>query len=689
MKTNKNKTSSKKTKLKRKKNMGRIKFISIVLIIPLIAILVSVGGVYYYFRQNLPDISSLINYHPNITSKFYSNDGELIGEFYFEKRIVVPITRIPKTVIEAFISVEDSHFYEHRGINPLSIIRAFFKNILAGRIVQGGSTITQQVTKYFLLSPEKSFSRKIKEFILTYRVENELSKEKILFLYLNQIYLGHGAYGVESAAQSYFGKHVEDINLAEAAMLAGLPRAPSKYSPFVNYKVAKGRQVYVLERMLKEDYITTEKYNQAVSTPLKLNTEENKQILKAPYFTEHIRRYIEEKYGSDALYKEGLLVYTTLNLDMQNAAQVFLESGLLDLEKRNKYPADKQGLGVQGALLCMDPYTGYIKAMVGGKDFKKSKFNRAIQAKRQGGSAFKPIIYAAALDKGYTPATVIDDSPVSYNDPIRGEPWQPSNFDGEFRGPVTLREALAKSINVVTVKILRDIGLDYAAGYARILGITSPLNMDLTMALGSSSVSLLELTRAYAVFAAQGRRAEPIFVTKVSDQKGEVLEDNKPQGEEVISPQTAYIMTSLLKGVVQNGTGSKAQALGRPCAGKTGTTNNYVDAWFIGYSPEIVTGVWVGFDEGNQPLGQNETGSQAALPIWVNFMKEALKGKEIVDFPIPGGIIFVNIDSKTGVTANPDSTNIIQEPFREEIVPPIVSEEDQRSELGKIHIPNE
>jgi penicillin-binding protein 1A len=548
----------------------------------------------------------------------------------------------------------------------VSIIRAFFKNILAGRIVQGGSTITQQVTKYFLLSPERSLSRKIKEAILAYRVENELSKENILFLYLNQIYLGHGAYGVESAAQSYFGKHVEDLSLAEATMLAGLPRAPSKYSPFVNSKGAKERQAYVLKRMLKEGYITDKQFKQALTTPLTFNTEENKQILKAPYFTEHIRRYIEEKYGSDALYKEGLLVYTSLNLDMQNAAQVSLESGLMDLERRHKYQGYRQSSRLQGALMCMDPDTGYVRAMVGGKDFKKSEFNRAIQAKRQGGSAFKPIIYAAALDKGYTPATILVDSPISYDNLIEGEPWQPKNFDGEFRGPITFREALAKSINVVAVKILGDLGIDYVARYASMLGITSPLNMDLTMALGSSSVSLLELTRAYAVFAAQGRIVEPIFVTKVVDQNGMVLEENKPQVEEVISPQTAYIMTNLLKGVVQNGTGSKAQALGRPCAGKTGTTNDYVDAWFIGYTPEIVTGVWVGFDEGNRPLGENETGSQAALPIWIQFMKEALKNKEILDFPVPEGIVFVNIDSKTGLPATPNSTGIIPESFKED-----------------------
>lgn len=667
--------------IKRKKNISRVKFISIMLLIPLIALMLSVGGVYYYFRQNLPDISSLKNYHPNITSKFYSEGGELIGEFYLEKRIIIPITRIPKMLITAFISAEDSGFYEHRGISILSIVRAFFKNIIAGRIVQGGSTITQQVTKYFLLSPERSLSRKLKEAILAYRVENELSKENILFLYLNQIYLGHGAYGVESAAQNYFGKHVEDLNLAECAMLAGLPRAPSKYSPFINSKGAKERQAYVLKRMLKEGYITTKQFKQALSTPLTLNTEENRQILKAPYFTEHIRRYIEGKYGSDALYKEGLLVYTGLNLEMQNAAQVSLASGLMDLEKRNKYQGRKQNSGVQGALMCMDPYTGYVRAMVGGRDFKKSEFNRAIQAKRQGGSAFKPIIYAAALDKGYTPATIIVDSPISYDDPIRGEPWQPKNFDGEFRGPITFREALAKSINVVTVKILRDLGIDYTARYASILGITSPLNMDLTMALGSSSVSLLELTRAYAVFAAQGRRVEPIFITKVIDQNGKVLEENKPQIEEVISPQTAYIMTNLLKGVVQNGTGSKAQALGRPCGGKTGTTNNYVDAWFIGYTPDIVTGVWVGFDDDNQPLGGNETGSQAALPIWVQFMKEALKHKEVLDFPVPEGIVFVNIDSKTGRPATPNSTNIIPESFKEEIIPEEDYGEALQSEL--------
>ena len=676
MQPNKNKSGTKRIKFQRKRNIKRIKFISIILLIPLIALILSVGGVYYYFKQDLPDISSLKNYHPNITSKFYSDEGELIGEFYLEKRIIVPITRIPRMVIDAFISAEDSDFYKHKGINPVSIIRAFLKNIRAGRIVQGGSTITQQVTKYFLLSSEKSFSRKIKEAILAYRVENELSKENILFLYLNQIYLGHGAYGVESAAQNYFGKHVEDLNLGEAAMLAGLPRAPSKYSPFVNSKGAKERQAYVLKRMLKEGYITDKQFKQALTTPLTFNTEENRQILKAPYFTEHIRRYIEGKYGSDALYKEGLLVYTSLNLDMQNAAQVSLESGLTDLERRHKYQGHRQSSGLQGALMCMDPDTGYVRAMVGGKDFKKSKFNRAIQAKRQGGSAFKPIIYAAALDKGYTPATIIVDSPISYDNLIGGEPWQPKNSDGEFRGPITFREALAKSINVVTVKILEDLGIDYAARYAGILGITSPLNMDLTMALGSSSVSLLELTRAYAVFAAQGRIVEPIFVTKVVDQNGMVLEENKPQAEEVISPQTAYIMTSLLKGVVQNGTGARAQAIGRPCAGKTGTTNDYVDAWFIGYTPEIVTGVWVGFDEGNQPLGENETGSQAALPIWVEFMKEALKHKEVQDFPVPEGIVFVNIDSKTGLPATPNSTSIIPESFKKDLNEETIPTED-------------
>ena len=606
----------------------------------------------------------LKNYHPNITTKVYSDQGEIIGEFYLEKRIVVPLSRIPNVLRQAFVSAEDRRFYEHSGINFMSVLRAFFKNLKAGKIVQGGSTITQQVTKYFLLSPEKRLSRKIKEAILAYRIENQLSKDKILYLYLNQIYLGHGAYGVESASLNYFGKHVEDLNLAESALLAGLPRAPNKYSPFGDPQIAKKRQAYVLERMLDDGHIDSEQADEALKTPLEIMGKENRQIMKAPYFTEHIRRYIERKFGSDSLYKEGLQVFTTVNLDMQNAAQIALESGIKELEERQKYQEAEPALEVQGALVCMDTNTGYIRAMVGGRDFNKSQFNRAVQAKRQAGSAFKPIVYAAALDKGFTPATIIIDSPIIYDEPEKDETWKPRNFGRKFYGPITFREALAKSRNVVTVKILRDIGIDYAADYARKLGVTTPINMDLTMALGSSGISLLELTSVYAVFNTQGKRIEPVFITRILDREGNIIEENIPQAETVISEQTAYIMTNLLKGVVQRGTGWRAKALGMPCAGKTGTTNNQIDAWFIGYTPDLITGCWVGFDE-YRGLGDNETGSRAALPVWLKFMEQALNERKIRDFPIPEGIVFVKVDQKTGLLASLESPHTIFESFKE------------------------
>lgn len=664
-----------KRSFKRQKSRRLLKILSITAFFLLVVSMLSIAGVYYYFSKNLPDLSLLINYHPNITTTVYSDQGELIGEFYIEKRTVIPLTRMPEILIDAFISVEDSRFYEHKGISFFGIARAFFKNLKAGKIVQGGSTITQQVTKYFLLSPERRLSRKIKEVILAYRIEKQLSKEKILFLYLNQIYLGHGAYGVETAAQRYFGKHVEELTLAECAMFAGLPRAPNTYSPFTNPDVAKKRQAYVLKRMVKTNYITAEQAQEALSTPLNLKSKENRQILDAPYFTEHVRRYLEKKYGGDLLYKEGLRVYTTVNLDMQTAAQLALESGLSDLEKRQSGQAQELGEGprVQGALICLNPHTGHVKAMVGGRDFRKSQFNRAVQAKRQAGSAFKPIIYAAALDKGYTAATTIIDSPIIYDNPVKEDKWKPKNYGRKFHGPITFREALAKSRNVVTVKILRDIGINYAAKYARLLGITSPLNMDLTMALGSSSISLLGLTKAYTVFVAGGQKMESIFVTKVVDREGVVLEENNPHVEEVISPETAYIMTNLLKGVVQNGTGWRAKALGRACGGKTGTTNKHMDAWFIGFTPETIAGCWVGFDI-EQSLGDQETGSRAAAPIWLKFMQEILRDEEMTEFAVPEGIVFVKIDKKTGLLATLETTRTIFESFKEGTAPTQYSE---------------
>jgi penicillin-binding protein 1A len=628
--------------------------ISITSLMIFVTIIVIFGMLsYLYFTYNLPSIEALKNYKPPIITRFFSEEGEVVGEFFIERREVVSLDRIPLHLIYAFVASEDARFFQHKGLDYVSILRALFKNIFSGEIIQGGSTITQQVVKSLLLSPEKSFKRKIREAILAFKIEKYLSKEEILLLYLNQIYLGHGVYGVEAAAENYFGKPVEALHLAESALLAGLPQAPSKSSPYHHPEQAKKRQIYVLHRMVEEGFISSGELGEALQTPIKLSEKQNAFFDKAPYFVEYVRKYVEEKYGKDALYKNGLQVFTTIDLNFQKMALEEVESGIEEIEKRQKYSSKITSSTLEGALVCFELETGYIKAMVGGRDFKKSQFNRAAQARRQTGSAFKPIVYASALDKGYTPTSVIMDSPYIYE--WGDKRWKPKNFGEKFSGPITLRNALTHSVNVVTVKIAQDIGIDYIADFAKKLGISSLLQNDLSMALGSSSLSLLELTKAYAVFANQGRFFKPIFVKKILDRDGNLLEENLPKSyleelsdeDQILTPQTAYLMTYLLEGVVQNGTGWRAKALKRHVAAKTGTTDQFIDAWFIGYTPEFITGVWVGFDD-ETSLGDNETGSRAASPIWVNFMSKVLKDKPFQDFPIPEGIEFKIVDTKTG-----------------------------------------
>lgn len=662
-----------KSRPKRKKDL-RVLLCSLVVIFVLASGFV---GTYLYFTLDLPKISSLRDYEPPIVTQVFSHDGQLIGEFFSERRIVVPLSQIPQTLMNAFIAAEDSRFYRHPGVDLLSVIRAVFKNIEAGAIVQGGSTITQQVTRSLLLTREKSFSRKMKEAILAYRIDNSLTKDQILHIYLNQIYLGNGAYGVEAAAQAYFGKHVQELNLAECALLAGLPRAPNRYSPIRHLHRAKARQLYVLNRMIAKGYISVRDAEQAFQMPLNIKPKSQEDMTSAPYFIEYIRQYLEEKYGEDMVYKGGLRVYTTLDTTMQEVAQKAVISGLVAIEERQKYGESIESADVesplQGALICIEAKTGYIKAMVGGRDFGISQFNRAIQSKRQPGSAFKPIIYAAAIDKGYTPATIIIDAPIAYTGIEEEELWKPRNYDEEFRGPTLFRTALIQSRNVVTIKILRDIGIDYVVDYTKNMGINSHLNRDLSLALGTSEVSLLELTSAYAVFVNQGVRCEPIFVIMVLDRYGDILEVNRPQTKKVIGEDTAFIMTKLLEGVVREGTGWRVRALNRPAAGKTGTTNDLTDAWFIGYTPSLVTGVWVGFDE-MRPLGEHETGSRAASPIWLEFMRKVLKDKSMEDFVLPRGVVFAKIDAKTGLLANPKSVETVLECFKEGTVPTAVSQ---------------
>ncbi len=733
-------------------------------------------GVYYYLGKDLPKIASLGDYRPPVITTVYSDDQRKIGEFFNEKRIITPLNQVPKMLKDSFIAAEDTRYYKHKGVDFISIVRAFFKNLEAGTIVQGGSTITQQVTKSFFLTPERTYERKIREIILAYRIDKALSKDEVLFLYLNQIYLGHGAYGVEAAARNYFGKSVNELNLAECAMMAGLPQAPGKYSPLLNWSKAKERQLYVLNRMVEVEYISNVQASEALNTRLDLKKRRNIYMEKVPYFTEYVRRYVAKKYGRKALYKEGLKVYTAVNIEMQKDARRAVENGLTDYSRRqgyfgpvkklspmeiegysrtlaekyekkpiepgkvvegvvvdvdskagvvtvrmgnangkivledmdwarvpdsNRYPykitnpavalsvgdvilvkikkdydvstdmwslALEQPPAAQAALLCMDAETGHVKAMVGGSGFRQTQFNRATQSRRQPGSSFKPIVYAAAIDKGYTAASIIIDSPIVFRDKERDFKWKPKNYKDRFYGPTFLRKAMEHSRNVVTIKILQDIGISYVIDYAKKVGIDSRISEDLSIALGSSGISLLENVRSYSAFANAGYLVEPVFITKIVDRDGNVLEESQHKSEKVMEKSTAFIMTSLLEGVVQNGTGRRIKKLGRPAAGKTGTTNNLYDAWFMGFTPRYVTGVWVGRDE-EQSLGKGETGSRAASPIWLDFMKSILKEKSVRVFQPPEDVVFVKIDAETGLLPIPESKKTRFEVFKEGTAP--------------------
>jgi len=770
--------------------IDRIKTVNIKKIITysaIAAVIFSAGG-YFYLTYNLPTIDSLDDYHPDLVTKVYSHDDRVIAEFFTERRIVAPLHKMPKHLISAFLAAEDSKFYEHEGLNYMSILRAAYKNMMAGRVVQGGSTITQQVARSFFLTQERKISRKIREAIMAYRIESRLTKDEILNLYLNQIYLGNGAYGVQTASETYFAKNVSDLNLAEAAMLAALPKAPSKYSPLVNFEAAKKRQEFVLSRMVEENYITPEAGKKASAEKLRLNLDKNDTLWVGPYFTEHVRRYLEEKYGEDMVYKGGLSVYTTMDVAMQRAANEAVKEGLREYDKRRGYrgplltlrtneelnlfkaetdrrlsgqslevdrlyqgvisainPKDmtvtvdigsrrgaiarpdlewaklynptsdpdggvqqdlkktfhagevllvavkslpdkpselvklalEQDPVAQASLFAMEPATGHVRVMNGGGDFSKTQFNRAVQAFRQPGSAFKPLIYTAAIDKNYTPASVVVDSPLVFDNETdktvkegeeKLEAWRPKNYDEQFTGPTTVREGLAKSKNVVTVKILQNIGVDYAVGYARLLGITTPLANDLSLALGSSAVTLQEMVTAFATLENLGARPAPIFITKIVDSSGRIIEENRPIVTPVLSPQTSYVMTNLLQGVIENGTGMRARALGRPAAGKTGTTNDLNDAWFIGYVPGLAAGSWIGYDD-ERKLGAHETGAVAALPIWLKFMKAALSDMPVKNFPVPEGVEFVKVDAKTGEPAGAATQETIFEVFKSGTAP--------------------
>lgn len=747
----------------------------------------SVGGYVFYLYRTLPTVEFLKNYTPPLITRIYSQDGELMAELFRERRDYVKIGEIPMLVQRAFIAVEDAEFSKHSGVNFKGILRAIIKNIKARAFVQGGSTITQQLAKLLLLTPQKKISRKIKEIILAKRIERTMGKDRILELYLNQVYLGHGAYGVKEAARTYFRKELNELTLAEIALMAGFVRAPSNYDPVKHPKLAKRRQIHVLKRMFDEGYIDKRAMEEARLEPLKIYRRyKNPFFSYSAYFSEEVRRRLVEEYGEEMIYEGGLNIYTTMLSYHQREAVEALRWGLERYEKRHfrgasdhiekdkwdgfikevhekeilkdsdfiilksdgsidserearveegevytalitkvddqkrkldiniggykgevlwndevikkkwekpsfifkegdvvkvkveKFDDEKiaaslyQQPSVEGSIVCIDNSTGFITAMVGGYDFRKSQFNRAVQAKRQVGSAFKPFVYATALLKGYTPATVIPDLPIVYIEKKEGETeekWKPHNYEESFKGTITIAYGLARSINLATIRILEDIGTSDVIALANSFGIFSEIPDDLTLGLGSASISLLEITRAYTVFPNKGLLRDTIMFRKLITSDQRVIEEHIPdrlrdfslentehivfhEPVRVYPEDLADVMVSLLEGVVRYGTGWRAKALGRPVGGKTGTTDDYRDAWFIGFTPEYTVGVWIGYDD-RTPLGEHQTGSAVAAPVFVRFMKSILAKQPVSDFNFSEDITFRRIDPITGYLAVP------------------------------------
>ncbi len=616
------------------------------------------AGFLMFSIWDLPEVRNLEEYRPSITSRVYSDNNKLLAEFFLENRTPVALTDVPVMLINALIAAEDARFYSHRGLDPRGIARAFARNIRARKVVEGGSTLTQQLAKVLFLTPERSYTRKLKEMALALRIEQRYTKQEILSLYLNQIYFGSGAYGVEAASQIYFGKSVKDLDIAECSLLAGLPRSPKYYSPFKAPGSALGRRAYVLNRMVEMGNITRAQADAAKRVPLP-----SKPTIKvsgpAPYFVEYVRQKVEERFGASILYSGGLNIYTSINDDLQKYAEQAVKEGLANIEARRRKRGVSQPL--QAALIAIEPFSGHILAMVGGRDFSESQFNRAWQALRQPGSAFKPVIYAAALEQGFGATDILDDSPLTIKVDNKKN-WTPENFTHSYQGPVTLRKALAESLNVPTVKLLEKIGVDETIQYARKFGIRSPLTRYLSLALGSSDVTLFELTSAYTVFANHGTKLGPVSILMITDSSGRVLYTNDALPVQVMRPETSYLITNLLRGVIERGTGWKARELGRPAAGKTGTTNDYRDAWFLGYTPNLVAGVWVGYDD-HRSIGPKETGARVALPIWLAFMKKANVERDAEDFSVPEGLIFKQVDPKTGLLSSDNCLSSIREAF--------------------------
>jgi penicillin-binding protein 1A len=769
-----------------------------------------VGGVLLYFNSGLPPIDNLASYSPPQVTRLLDRNGVVVADLFEERRTVVPFERIPKQVLQAFLAAEDADFYKHQGLDFPGLLRAFWANLKAGRVVQGGSTITQQVIKTFLLGPERSYGRKIRELLLAFRVESNLTKDEILFLYLNQIYFGHGCYGVQEAGRFYFGKDVQDLSLSDGALLASLPKSPARYSPLRHRQRALERRNWVLDQMARNQMVTAEQAEEAKSTAPVIIGQPVSFGDMAPYYAEHVRRLLEEWYSPKRVLEGGLRVELALDLEAQRAAQAAMRDGLRQVDRRQGYRgplgriadtylaqlrqeragdlaagqvwslsrktapagADQDpltawrvravpvrpglrvvapvvaiegeaaravarvdlgsrqavlglaGLGwarpfspvrqtaapksvsevvavgdvvevelefegeslletvglsqpplVQGALVAIDPQDRGVRALVGGSDFAFTPLIRAVQSRRQPGSAFKPIVYAAALEAGtVTPASILMDTPETYRASLAGKAWKPKNYERVFVGPVSLRHALAHSINTIAVKIASDLGPGPIVEMAHKLGIRSPVERNLSLALGASEVTPLELTNAFTTFASGGRASEPVFVTRVVDPSGKELELPKREEVQAISPAVAYVMTSLLRSVVEDGTGKKALKLGRPAVGKTGTANQQRDGWFVGFVPGLSCGVWVGFDDHSRMGGGWAAGSGTALPIWVQFMESVLAEAPRREFQAPAEVVFVRVDPENGLLAPDHQPGARFEVFVEGTEPRAVSD---------------
>jgi penicillin-binding protein 1A len=608
----------------------------------------SLAGAFLALTQDLPQIRSLESFKPDAVTRIYSADKVLLAELFLEKREPVPLEKIPRLLTAALVATEDRKFYKHSGVDLKGIARAIFKDIKAGEFVEGASTITQQLSKTLFLTPRKTLVRKLKEAILAFQLERRYTKDEILELYLNQVYFGSGAYGVESAAKIFFGKSAKDLTLAECALVAGMPKSPSRYSPLVNPDLALTRRNTVLQQMRDTGIISDADYQQAVKEALHTNGRKF-NLSKAPYFVEYIKETLEDEIGSTRLYKGGLSVFTTLNYRLQLAAENAVNDGLSALSQRMRMRKGQIAESdPQAALISLDLASGGILAMVGGKDFSASRFNRATMALRQPGSAFKPFIYAYAIEQGFAQDSIILDAPVVYKGVQNGEDWKPENFSSGFKGEMTLRHALAISQNIPAVRLLQSLGPNSVAQFAHQLGIKSYLASNLSLALGTSEVTLLDLTSAYSVFPNRGEKIKPLGVLEVVDRNGRVIWRDKPQRRLVMSRAGAAIVTNMLEGVVKEGTGRQAQILGRAVAGKTGTTDDYRDAMFIGFSPSTIAGVWVGQDLGGS-LGDKETGAKAALPIWIDFMTAALQNESYQYFDIPDDVRQIRMDPITGL----------------------------------------